>query len=171
LNLSLERQKLSKEEEKYKSQVLGQPISTANSKLRKMLLFKYVALSGNGNCYRCQKEILFIEDFSIEHKIAWLHNPLGRELFFDLDNISFSHRVCNSSASKTYKDGIAPNTGKPSLRRKIGPVGTVWCFRCKYFKSGNLFDRDATTWSGFKAECKFCRSLWRKRRYREGKSR
>ena len=43
------------------------------------------------------------ETFSIEHKTPWLDSgdPIG--LYFDLDNISFSHLSCNCRASRRGK--------------------------------------------------------------------
>ena len=40
------------------------------------------------------------DNFSVEHVTPWLdsEDPVG--LFFDLKNISFSHRNCNSSAAR-----------------------------------------------------------------------
>lgn len=34
-----------------------------------------------------------IDTFSIEHKEPWLHN--SPELFWDLENITYSHKKCN----------------------------------------------------------------------------
>ncbi|MBP7540882.1 MAG: hypothetical protein KA802_13235 [Saprospiraceae bacterium] len=45
------------------------------------------------------------ETFSIEHKVSWLNSNNPVELYFDLNNISFSHLSCNISdaASKQRK--------------------------------------------------------------------
>jgi len=82
---------------------LGVAHGTANGKLRKMLLFKYVIACGDGICFRCGKVIDNIDNFSIDHKIAWLDSkdPIG--LFFDLDNIAFSHVDCNARSRRTAK--------------------------------------------------------------------
>lgn len=85
---------------KKKDLQLGMPHGTANSKLRKALLFKYVVSCNDNTCFRCGKVIDDINNFSIDHKIAWLDSldPVG--LFFSMDNIAFSHLDCNCSAGK-----------------------------------------------------------------------
>ena len=51
-------------------------------------------------CYRCGKKIEQIEELSIEHKVPWLYadDPIG--LYFNLDNIAFSHLKCNIGRSR-----------------------------------------------------------------------
>lgn len=73
---------------------------TANNRLRKEILFKYVQKAGENFCYRCAAEITSCEDFSIEHKIPYLDSLDPIALFFDLDNIAFSHLSCNIKAGR-----------------------------------------------------------------------
>lgn len=82
-----------------KQQQLGMNPGTAQGRLVKDLLFKFVQLH-HPNCYRCG-EAMTRETFSIEHKTPWLdsEDPVG--LFFDLDNIDFSHHSCNVKAART----------------------------------------------------------------------
>jgi len=82
-----------------KKRQLGMAQGTANNKLRKLLMFKYVQKCGDDVCYQCGNKIETIDEFSIEHKIPWLHSddPVG--LYFDLDNIDFSHLKCNRAAA------------------------------------------------------------------------
>lgn len=85
-----------------KQNQLGMNPSTASGRLVKDLLFKFVQDS-HPNCYRCGLPMTR-ETFSIEHKTPWLDSsdPVG--LFFDLDNIGFSHHSCNvKSARKLNK--------------------------------------------------------------------
>ncbi len=77
-----------------KSNQLGVNVSTAQGRLVKDLLFKMVSNSGV-KCFRCGKD-LDRESFSIDHKIPWLNSENPTELFFDLNNISYSHKECNS---------------------------------------------------------------------------
>ena len=77
--------------------------------LRRMVMFDLVKLCGMHICYQCLDEIEDIADFSIEHKIPWLDSENPRELFFDLDNIAFSHVRCNTNAARRYK-GPRPAT-------------------------------------------------------------
>jgi len=84
-------------EEKIKQ--LGINPSTASNRLVKDLLFYFICESGRNKCYRCGEEMKR-KDFSIEHKEAWLHSNNPKDLFFSLDNISFSHLKCNVSAAR-----------------------------------------------------------------------
>jgi len=82
-----------------KQNQLGMNPSTASGRLVKDLLFKFVK-EKHPNCFRCGGP-LTRETFSIEHKTPWLDSddPVG--LFFDLDNIDFSHHSCNVKAART----------------------------------------------------------------------
>ena len=73
---------------------LGMNPSTASNRLVKDVLWKLVVETGQDKCYRCGF-LMSRETFSIEHKEAWLdsEDPVG--LYFDLNNISFSHLRCN----------------------------------------------------------------------------
>lgn len=88
---------------KKKTQQLGMNPATASGRLVKDLLFKFVTEAGH-RCFRCG-EALTRDTFSIEHKESWLDSgdPVGR--FFDLENIAFSHKVCNYGAAR---QGVAP---------------------------------------------------------------
>lgn len=79
---------------KKKRERLGMNPSTARNRLIKTLLFKFVVNAGH-KCYRCGKE-LSIDTFSVDHILPWLNSddPIG--LFFDVDNIAFSHMRCNT---------------------------------------------------------------------------
>jgi hypothetical protein len=39
------------------------------------------------------------EDFSIDHKTPWLDTDSPVDLFFDLENIAYSHKGCNARAA------------------------------------------------------------------------
>lgn len=97
--------------EKVKSQ-LGMPIGTAQNRLVKDLLFAFVQETGRNSCFHCSRPMAR-EDFSIEHKKPWLDSEDPLKLFFDLENISFSHHSCNVSAG----------------RRKRSPCGTTSSYR------------------------------------------
>jgi hypothetical protein len=76
-----------------KDQALGIPLGTATHRLRRSLFFALVVKCGENICYRCEEEITSEHELSIEHKVDWLGN--SPELFWDLDNIAYSHRKCN----------------------------------------------------------------------------
>ena len=81
-----------------KNEFLGMPYGTANNQLRKMILFDLVKRCGLDTCYRCGKKIENIDDLSIEHKKAWL--GVDVKLFWDLNNIAFSHLNCNIGSGR-----------------------------------------------------------------------
>lgn len=94
-------------------------------------------------CYRCGEPINAVEEFSIDHKEAWLDkNP---KLFWDLQNIAFSHSRCNSKASF-----------KPHKVRAHN--GNSICHRCGKELNKNEFDKKSSRWNGVDFECKKCKS-------------
>jgi len=103
-----------------KNTQLGMAHGTASNKLRKMLLFKYVTLCGDSACFRCGKVIDNIDNFSIDHKIAWLDSIDPTKLFFSLDNVAFSHLDCNINEPK---NGLHP--------RKLNHGRTMYSRGCR----------------------------------------
>lgn len=101
---------MSRKTNEEKRKQLGMPFGTAAGQLRKSLLFQYVKLAKGAICFHCNKPIDTIEEFSIEHKIPWLHSGNARKLFFDLNNIAFSHLFCNLS------EGYRHTQNHPSTR-------------------------------------------------------
>lgn len=81
-----------------KSEFLGMNVSTAISQLRKMILFKLAQETNRDICFRCGERIATIKQFSIDHKKPWLNTDPN--LFWDLDNIAFSHSGCNRAAAR-----------------------------------------------------------------------
>ena len=79
--------------------ILGMPFGTASARLRKTLLFSCATRLGEAVCYRCSRDIESIDEFSIEHKEAWLNAEDPIEKFFSLDNIAYSHMICNVAAA------------------------------------------------------------------------
>ena len=81
-----------------KQEQLGMNPSTASNRLVKDILFKLITDAGHV-CFQCGKSMLR-SNFSIEHKTPWLdsENPVG--LYFDLNNIAFSHLKCNVEVAR-----------------------------------------------------------------------
>lgn len=94
-----------------KSAILGEPAGTANAKLRKSLLFALAGRLELLNCYRCEEPIEGIEEFSIDHMDAWQGAENPRQTFFDVENIAFSHLICNIKAAGRIK-AHATNTDR-----------------------------------------------------------
>lgn len=95
---------------------LGMSYASASRKLVRHILFDLLREYGRNICFRCNKEIGEIGDFSIEHKTPWLNgDPL---LFWDLTNIAFSHRKCNSGARRSKNRWSSPReAGRESFKR------------------------------------------------------
>lgn len=83
--------------------MLGMPHGTANGRLLKAMLFCFAARLGLTNCFRCGNQILTGQEFTVEHKDPWENSPDAKRLFFDLENIAFSHDRCNAGAARRRK--------------------------------------------------------------------
>lgn len=90
-----------KKNNKKKSEQLGMNFSTANNRLKKKILFWLVRKCGLDKCYRCGHLIESEEELSIEHMVDWLDN--NPALFWDMNNIDFSHLKCNIDNSDRSK--------------------------------------------------------------------
>lgn len=122
---------------------LGMPQGTAMAILRKRLLFSLAKRAGLHLCLRCGREMT-VDDFTVDHKEAW--EGKATELFWDLDNIAFSHSRCNLQARI------------PALARFKCPEGMARCSRCKETKALELFHRSKARYNGVSCECKVCRA-------------
>jgi hypothetical protein len=131
---------------KRKKELLGMPHGTAANRLRKMILFHILKRHNENTCFRCGKTIDDIGELSIEHKASWQLG--GGHLFWDMENIAFSHLKCNRPSINL------PGTG--SSRRKIGPHGTAWCNHCKVFLSTYKFYKNRSNWNGYANQCIDC---------------
>lgn len=76
------------------------PYGTARNRLVKQLLFDFMVATKNDECYQCGEDILSPDDMSIEHIVPWLDSKNPTELFFDKNNIAYSHLSCNCSAAR-----------------------------------------------------------------------
>jgi len=73
---------------------------TAAHRLRKAILFSFAKRLDLNWCYQGGCEIEDIHRFTIEHKVPWLDSEDPVDLFFNMDNIAFSHDSCNYRASR-----------------------------------------------------------------------
>ena len=120
-----------------KKMQLGMNPSTASHRLVKDVLWKLIKQTGQDTCCKCG-EPMSRETFSIEHVIPWLdsEDPVG--LYFDLDNISFSHLKCNIA------DGRKPNKIYTDIEgrhpsKKKHDAARVYCKdkrRMQYLRTG-----------------------------------
>jgi len=58
------------------------------------LIFRQLERLSENECFRCGSLIVDAEDLSLDHKTAHQGN---QDLFWDLDNLAWSHRRCNFS--------------------------------------------------------------------------
>jgi hypothetical protein len=79
---------------------LGMPHGTAMAQLRKRVLFELLKRHGENICFQCGTVIETVDELSIEHKIPWLDSSSPKELFFEIENIAFSHLHCNVGAAR-----------------------------------------------------------------------
>jgi hypothetical protein len=79
---------------------LGMPHGTAAGRLAKLVLFKLIQETGKDTCFRCGFKIETARELNLDHKIAWLDAPNAIELYWDLNNIGFSHDKCNKQAAR-----------------------------------------------------------------------
>tara|TARA_R110002051_G_C8683647_1_gene492127 strand:- start:670 stop:1053 length:384 start_codon:yes stop_codon:yes gene_type:complete len=95
---------------KIKKDQLGMDPSTASNRLKKELMYNLALRLDMHWCFQCAAKIESSKDLSVEHKTPWLHSedPVG--LFFDIENIAFSHKSCNYKASR----GASPRVPCPS---------------------------------------------------------
>lgn len=134
--------------------VSGMPLGTAAGRLRKQILFELARRLNLDTCFRCGNQIDSVDELSIDHKVSWGDN---HELFWDLENIAFSHLRCNSLAS----DRTGPRRGGKA--RKVGPDGTAWCQTHQEFLPLENFYSSKRHWNGVDAYCKECKKRMFKR--------
>lgn len=90
--------------EKKKLQ-LGMNPSTASGRLVKDLLWNFIEKTGQNHCCKCG-EMMSRDTFSIEHIVPWLDSEDPTGLYFNLENISYSHLICNVADRRAEKDGV-----------------------------------------------------------------
>lgn len=132
----------------------------ARNILVKMLLFKMAQQLGIDICFRCGEK-LDVSSLSIDHKLPWLHT--SSDLYWDLDNIAFSHNGCNSRAARRTPENINKMhvARKSQVNRdyRSGPPGTAWCVGHQDYILRECFNKNKSRPDGLQKYCKKCRSL------------
>lgn len=139
---------------KEKARQLGMPYGTAANRLRKKILFSLVKEAGLAICYRCKKRIVEIENFTIDHKVPWLYSRSPVAMFFDLDNVAFSHAFCNNSVGRRQVINLRD-------RIKV-PEGKSRCSNCGETKDCVEFSCDNSRWNKCRHWCKDCMKIYQK---------
>lgn len=88
---------------KKKEQLEGMDPSLASNNLKKSIIFFLAQKCEMDICYQCGKRIETIDLLTIEHKTPFLDSDDPLDVFFDIDNIAFSHAVCNTKARRAMK--------------------------------------------------------------------
>ncbi len=70
----------------------------APGRLVRAVLFNLLCKAGANICARCHEAITYVEDLSLDHMKPWRLASDPKATFFNLENIAFSHRHCNSKA-------------------------------------------------------------------------
>jgi hypothetical protein len=130
-----------------KSEQLGMPFGTANGRLHTKIMFMLVKQCGRDTCFRCGKKIERAEDLSVEHVRDWQDIDPG--LFWDLANVSFSHRSCN------YRHAATGRIPGNALYDKA-PPGTAWCTKHKDYLPVENFQKDRNSKNGLERWCREC---------------
>ena len=116
--------------------------STAQHRLRRKVMFMLIQRLKLDECYQCKNLIVDVDDFSLEHKKPWLDEDT--RLFWDMGNIAFSHKSCNSAAARAIT-----KSGRVKYEKRIGNredeeghyISRTWydrgcrCDGCKLAKS------------------------------------
>lgn len=80
-----------------KEEILGMAWGTAAHRLRKEVMFSLVKKCGEDVCFRCGNKIETALDLSLDHMEDWENVDVA--LFWNVDNITFSHRKCNTKSA------------------------------------------------------------------------
>lgn len=106
---------------------LGMPVGTASNRLRKSIIFNFLKKLNENFCFQCGSEITSENELSIEHKVPYLDSEDPIDLFFNLDNIAFSHLTCNVGAARQPRK----LTGLDDLRMIHGSINTYNLRGCR----------------------------------------
>lgn len=129
------------------SDLLGMNVATASHLLRMDMMFSLAQQLRMTLCHKCGEDIESSRDLSLDHIRPW--RAVSAELFWDLSNVSFTHKRCNK-------------IDRPA--RKVGPEGMLWCYVHKSFLPAINFGKDPARWNGARAGCFECENE-RQRRY------
>ncbi|SRR6266436_2979483 len=138
-----------------KSETLGMPHGTASHRLRKNILFHLLKKHDENRCFKCGEVIEKVEDLSIEHKKPW--EGISAELFWDLENIAFSHIRCNVPHRRPGNPGCFPEPFHQKTQN--APEGKAWCTGHQDYLSIESFHSNQRNVNGVASYCKECRKV------------
>jgi hypothetical protein len=135
---------MSKQRSSRIAEQLGMSHGAAAQRLRKNLLFHLLKRLKENMCLVCKQEIVDSSELSIEHIKPW--EGRSTDLFWDIENISFSHLSCNR-----------PHVYRGTVTNRVCPEGKSWCWSCKDFKLLEEFHKNSDRVSGLQPVCISCR--------------
>jgi len=91
--------RLREEREKEIERQLGLRSRTASHRLNRLILISLLRETGRDTCCRCGVE-LDEHAFSIDHMEHWFHSDDPKGKYFNIKNIDFSCKSCNSSYTR-----------------------------------------------------------------------
>jgi hypothetical protein len=138
------------------AQQLGMAHGTAANRLRKIILFSLLVRLKENFCFKCNKEIKTELELSIEHKLPW--EGRDTKLFWDLNNISFSHLGCNRP-HKFYSGNLSIYSMSPNKKTQNAPIGKAWCSGHKDYRSIEDFHFNIRNINKVASYCKECRKI------------
>ena len=120
---------------------LGMNQGTASRHLRNAMLLMLAQKCGMDHCFRCGLKIESVKELSLDHKQDWLNVDVA--LYWDLNNIAFSHLKCNTVHQRTN-------------RALHAPVGKAWCSIHREYLPVERFYRNRRNASGYGTCCSEC---------------
>ena len=133
---------------KNKDDFLGMSYATANSRLRKIVLFHLVQRLSLDICVRCNKKIENVADLTIDHIKHWY--GVSVDLYWDPTNTGFSHFSCNSQHQASKKEKTIK--------------GKAWCARHGSYVDISMFAENKAHRNGLQRDCNLCRSKTRSKK-------
>jgi hypothetical protein len=119
-----------------KKQQLGMAYSTARSRLLKNIVFDLLKKGDANVCFRCGDTIETADELSIDHVKDWLYAEDAIELFFNVENIRFSHQGCNSGAVRC-QHLVRSKTGFKGVEEYTDGKNRKKCFQASVYPNGN----------------------------------
>ena len=110
--------------------LLGLRNGQGANRLLRAMLFRLAQERCLTVCYRCGQEILTVDEFSLDHKVAWRSAPDPEAAFFDLDNVAFSHLHCNCGSKKREQTHCVHGHEFTPENTYIRPTGNRSCREC-----------------------------------------
>jgi hypothetical protein len=124
--------------QQLKNEQLGMNHATATHILRANIMFDLIQRLKLDVCFRCGELIHSPRDLSFDHKHDWLNSTDPKGLFFDLQNVAFSHKRCNKPRHKMLSKVIGQSGYKGVSYDKAHP-SKPWTAHLFYQGKGYKF--------------------------------